>query len=188
MDFQDIAYTFLEHAKRLISSTFGFVGYIDVKTGYLFNVTMTRDIWDQCKVSNKTIVFKKFGGIWVWVLKNRKPVITNSLEDDPRSSGSPDGHVPIKKFLSFPAMIGDRLLGQFALANPDKDYTEEDLNIAQRLSYIYALAIERKQSEESLRESEKRYRTLVHNVNEYIYRLEYKDNKLCLLQTSGIFV
>ncbi|MBF0520197.1 MAG: PAS domain S-box protein [Nitrospirae bacterium] len=63
----------------------------------------------------------------------------------------PSGHIPLERFLSTPAVIGDTLIGQIALANPEKDYTDEDLNIIKRLATIYAVAVERKRIEEQLK-------------------------------------
>ncbi len=147
---EDISYRVLEYAKTLTASTFGYVGYIDPESGYLVSSTMTRDVWDQCHVPDKDIVFKEFAGLWGWVLENRQPLMTNAPNEDPRSSGVPLGHVPIERFLSVPAMIGDELVGQIALANPESDYSERDLRLAQRLASIYALALQRKRAEDAL--------------------------------------
>jgi len=147
---EDISYRVLDHAKRLTGSTFGYVGYIDPESGFLVSSTMTRDIWDQCHVPDKDIVFETFSGLWGWVLENCQPLMTNVPNEDPRSTGVPVGHIPIERFLSAPAMIGDELVGQVALANPDSDYAERDLRLTQRLASIYALALQRKRAEDAL--------------------------------------
>ncbi len=142
----------LDQAKRLTSSAFGYVGYIDQETGYLVCPTLTRDIWDTCQVEHKDIVFRKFGGLWGWVLQNRTPLRTNTPADDPRSTGTPPGHIPIHRFLSAPALTGDELVGQVAVANADRDYTEQDLALTEQLASLYALAVTRKRAEEVLRQ------------------------------------
>ena len=158
---EDIAQLVLECAKDVTGSTFGFVGYIDPQTGYLVSPTLTKGIWDACEVPEKDIVFKEFSGLWGWVLLKRKPLLTNAPADDPRSSGTPLGHLPIDRFLSAPALLGPRLVGQVAVANSERDYAERDLRLIERLAVLYALALERKEAEEALRESEERYRDLV---------------------------
>ncbi len=149
---EEISYLVLQYAQNLTGSQFGFVGYIDPNTGYLVCPTLTRDIWDICDVEEKDIVFKEFRGLWGWVLNNRKPLMTNAPGDDPRTSGTPAGHVPIQRFLSAPALIGDELVGQVGLANSDQDYTERDLKVAEGLAGLYAIAIHRKRGENELRE------------------------------------
>ncbi len=150
---EDISWMVLEHAKHLTLSGFGYVGFIDPDTGYLVSVTMTRDIWDTCHVPDKEIIFKKFSGLWGWVLENRKPLLTNSPAQEPMSSGTPPGHIPISRFISVPAMLGDSLVGQIALANSERDYTEHDLTFIKRLATLYAIAIQRTQAEEKLQQA-----------------------------------
>jgi PAS domain S-box-containing protein len=150
---EDISWMVLEHAKHFTRSDFGYVGFIDPDTGYLVNVTMTRDVWDTCHVPDKEIIFKKFSGLWGWVLENRKPLLTNSPTQEPMSSGTPAGHIPISRFISVPAMLGDILVGQIALANSERDYTEHDLTFMQRLATLYAIAIQRNQAEEKLQQA-----------------------------------
>jgi len=150
---EDISWMVLENAKHLTRSGFGYVGFIEPDTGYLVSVTMTRDIWDTCHVPDKEIIFKKFSGLWGWVLDNRKPLLTNSPAQEPMSSGTPPGHIPINRFLSVPAMLGDSLVGQIALANSERDYTEDDLTLIERLATLYAVAIQRNQVEEKLQQA-----------------------------------
>jgi diguanylate cyclase (GGDEF)-like protein len=147
----DITYLVLDHSRRLTRSRFGFVGYIDPNSGYMISPTMTRDIWDKCQVKDKSIIFKKLSGLWGWVLENRQPLLTNTPSEDPRSCGIPPGHLPIRRFLSAPALIGGRLVGLIALANSDRNYMERDLNLITRMASFYAVALHRKRIEEELR-------------------------------------
>jgi signal transduction histidine kinase len=140
----------LEQAKQLTGSAFGYVGYIDPETGYLICPTMTRDIWDECQVPDKDYVFESFGGLWGWVLEHREPLLTNNLQDDPRSSGVPAGHVPIQRFLSVPAIIDGELIGQIALVNAGRDYTAQDLALVKRLASLYAFALQRHWTERQI--------------------------------------
>jgi signal transduction histidine kinase len=146
----DISYLILEHAKHLTNSAFGFVGYIDPETNDLVCPTFTRDIWEECQVAGKEIVFKKFTGLWGWVLKNRKPLMTNAPGDDPRSAGTPPGHVPIHRFLAAPALIGESLVGQVSVANADYDYTNRELEVIERFANLYAIAVQRQRTDDEL--------------------------------------
>jgi signal transduction histidine kinase/DNA-binding response OmpR family regulator len=170
-----IAFLVLEQAKRITRSTFGYVGYIDAKTGYLVCPTLTREIWDTCEVANKEIVFKKFTGLWGWVLKNRRPLLINASADDPRSSGTPSGHVPIHRFLSAPALIGGTLVGQVSVANADHDYIDRELEVIERLTNLYAISIQRRQAEEELESYRNQLEKL---VKERTAKLEVTNKEL----------
>ena len=140
-----------EHARSITKSELGYVGYIDAQTGFLVCPTLTKSVWDKCKVKDKDFVFKKFSGLWGWVLENGKPLLTNNPSKDTRSVGTPPGHLHIKRFLSVPAMIDNKLVGQVSLANSVRDYTDEDLKIVERLAGLYAIAIDRKRAEEKIK-------------------------------------
>jgi PAS domain S-box-containing protein len=143
----------LEAAKRLTGSRFGYVGFIDPDTGHLVAPTLTRNIWRDCQVEGKNAVFEVFGGLWGWVLDHRQSLLTNRPAEDPRSTGVPAGHIPIERFLSAPAVVGERLVGQVALANSHRDYDDKDQQVAERIASIYALAIQRRLDELELREA-----------------------------------
>lgn len=69
--------------------------------------------------------------------------MTNAAVADPQSSGTPQGHMPIHRFLSAPALIGETLVGQVAVANSDDDYKGGDLQVIERFANLYATAIQR---------------------------------------------
>jgi len=158
-----ISNTVLAKAKHLTGSAYGYVGHIDQDTGALVCTTMTRDIWDKCSVPDKDIVFHEYKGLWGWVLREKKPLFTNKPMKEPCSNGIPDGHVEIEKFLSVPALIGDELVGQIALANPDRDYTASDLEAVGQLADYYALALRQQQYYDAIEKSEKLYKELFDN-------------------------
>lgn len=135
----------VDHAIRLTDSEMGYVGFIDPKTGFLVSSNQSLEVWDKCQMPDKTLVFSEFRGLWGWVLKNKKPIITNHPEQDERSSGVPDGHIPIRRFLSVPAIISGTLVGQIAVANAKRDYGEEDLSILEKLATLYGAAVYQQQ-------------------------------------------
>jgi len=161
---EEIPALILEQARRLTSSEYGFVGYIDNQTGYLNVPTLTGAVWDVCQVQNKDLVFREFGGLWGWVLNHREALLTNSPDNDPRSTGTREGHVPIRSFLGVPALLGDTLVGMIGLANAAPAYTEQDLSIAQTLGALYAMALERRKHEEQTAQSEKRLRAIIEAI------------------------
>ncbi len=161
---EDISWMVLHAGQKLTGSMFGLVGYIDSQTGHLIVPTLTREIWNICQVENKEFVFREFTGMWGWVLRHREPMLINHPHHDARSTGVPEGHIPVERFLSAPAMFGDTLLGLVAFVNPQEEYTERDLMLIQRLAYIYALTVQRRRSEEALHKSERLVQTVVSNA------------------------
>jgi PAS domain S-box-containing protein len=155
---EEISAIVLEHAQWLTESKLGYVGYIERKTGYLNCSTLTREIWDKCEIEDKSTIFNKLDDLGGWVLKNKEPILTNQPRQDPRSAGLPPGHIPIERLLSVPAIYDGNLLGIISLANSPRDYDEQDLALVKRLAALFAIAVQRKWSEDDLRQSEEELR------------------------------
>lgn len=150
VSFEDMCERILEAGKELTKSSQGFVGSIDSNSGNLVVHTFT-SIWDTCQVPNKDYVFDRFGGLWGWVLNNQEPILSNTPDQDPRSTGVPQGHIPISNFLSVPVFLEGEVVGQIALANSERKYGETDLAVVQQLGIIFALAIQRQNYDIELR-------------------------------------
>jgi len=84
------------------------------------------------------------------VLNNQQSLLTNAPADDPRSTGTPLGHIPIRNFLSAPALISKTLVGLVALANSSRSYNEQDMAFIERLATLYAVALQRKRLEDTV--------------------------------------
>jgi GAF domain-containing protein len=175
---EDIAVLVLENAKALTGSKFGYVGYIDADTGYLVVPTLATDIWDMCQVPGKDVVFSEFRGLWGWVLVHREPLLTNDATADPRTSGTPQGHIPIERFLSVPALVGDELVGQVSLANSDRDYTEQDLELVEYLASLYALAVQQERAEKALAETTQLLETIFDHTHVLVACMDSHFNLL----------
>lgn len=138
---EDIPEKVLEHAMRLTKSEMGFVGYIDPQTGFLVSTNFSHAPFQMSHDQGQHQVFQSFTGLWGWVLQNQQSLISNNPDQDPRASGTPEGHVPIRRFLSSPAIFNQQLVGQVAVANSPRDYGPSELEIVERLATLYGAAV-----------------------------------------------
>ncbi len=171
----DVAAIVLEQAKSLTDSEHGYVSEIDPDTRDMTSHTLTFMMGESCRVAEKEgAVFPcgadgLYAKLWGHSLNTRQGFFTNAPRSHPSTGGIPEGHIPIRRFLSAPVTLGAQLVGQIALANPGRDYTERDLHAIERLAEFYALAIQRKRSEEALRKSEENFRQLAENIEEVFW-------------------
>ena len=145
---EEISNAILRHAQLHTDSPHGFVGYVDPRDGTFIAPTQSGELWAKCGVGGRSMVTGRFGGLWGWVLKNKLPLLTNDVAGDPRSTGVPTGHIPIRRFLAVPCVLGDEAVGEIAVANADRHYADDDLDLLKRLAAIYTMAIERQRTEE----------------------------------------
>jgi len=154
---EDVANIVLTYAKWLTRSKHGYVSSIDPATGDSISHTLTAMMGRDCKVNEpgQHNVFSigpdgHYGGLWGHALNTRTAFFTNDPQSHPTSTGIPSGHVPIRNFLTVPAVVGERLLGQVALANTDGEYTEADLDAVEQLAELYVAVLQRTRAEEEI--------------------------------------
>ncbi|MCY2987643.1 MAG: ATP-binding protein [Planctomycetota bacterium] len=149
-----MAQAVLEQALLLSGSEHGFVSIVDPATGEHVAHTFT-EMLPEGHQGNRPIVMPRssdgtYRGLWGAALNTRQGFFTNSPPEHPAALGVPPGHVPLRQLLAVPVLLGDELVGQIALANPGREYTDEDVGAVRRLAESYALGIQRQRTEEQL--------------------------------------
>jgi len=138
-----IARTILGAARELTASPHGYVGVIDAKTGHLVCQAFTEMMEDG---SHQELEFSpgpdgRYPGLWGQALNERQGFYTNAPSVHPAAVGCPGGHVEVARFLAVPVQLAEQLVGQIAVANAGRDYTERDLDLLIRVAVPCAQAI-----------------------------------------------
>jgi len=142
---------------KTMRSRYGIFGYIN-ELGDLVIPSMTRDIWQKCKVLDKTIVYppENWGGIWGRALKEKKTLYAN------RDLHVPEGHIPIVRVIVVPILYHEELIGLLEVANKETDYDEKDKSyletIANYIAPILNARLERDKQEKERKRAEERIR------------------------------
>ena len=176
---EQIAPLVLNHAQRLTGSEHGFVASIDPGTGDHVAHTLTAMMGKECRIDvpDQRVVFPvnpdgSYTGLWGQALNTRRPFFTNTPPRHPASRGVPQGHVPLQRYLAVPAVVGDTVLGQIALANAPNDYSEESVEVLRRLTALYGLFLQQWRTRSALAESERRFRGLIENASDVMAEMD----------------
>jgi len=135
-----------------LKSKYGTFGCLE-EDGSLVVPSMTRDVWDQCRVPQKDIIFPrdKWGNsIWCRAILEKKTLHSNE------PSYVPEGHIPILRNISVPITYEGKAIGLFQVANKDADYDENDIQILETIAGFVAPVLNaRLQRDRELRERER---------------------------------
>jgi signal transduction histidine kinase/CheY-like chemotaxis protein len=125
----------LDIVLEALESRYGVFGYIDEDEA-LVVPTMTRDIWDQCQVSDKDVVFPRESwgdSSWPRALREKQLNYTNEV-----STRTPAGHIPIARHVSLPIVHQGEPIGLIQVANKADDYSKEDIELLGTIGDIIA--------------------------------------------------
>jgi PAS domain S-box-containing protein len=148
---------------KALKCRYGIFGYIG-DSGDLIIPSMTKEIWSDCQVEGKSIVFPRHlwgDSLWGRSIKEMKTFCSEGPFQ------TPEGHLPIHNFLTVPIVFTDKTIGLAAVANKDGGFSEEDKTVLERIAGNISpilntrlqrdkQELERKRAEEALRESEVR--------------------------------
>jgi PAS domain S-box-containing protein len=112
-------------------------------------------------------LFTLGGSAWT---NDSLPLLDVPLEQDPRlHPRNRCIHVGFRSIALVPLRAGDKIMGMFHLASRRTDgFTDKSIKFFEGIGVSIGIALQRKQGEELLRESEKKYRLLVDSAAEAI--------------------
>jgi PAS domain S-box-containing protein len=135
---------------EIMGSKYGIFGYIDRGSVWVCP-SMTRDVWDQCRVPDKNIVFprEQWSGIWGRAMVARKTLYSNN------PFNVPEGHIPITRALDVPIIFQREIIGNLLVGNKETDYTAKDTHVLEGIAdKIAPVLYSRLQIERQRREKE----------------------------------
>ena len=120
----------LEAAQKACRSQFSFIGLMDETESFMTIHAWSKDAMAQCSSVDKPIHFPiSEAGVWGDCVRQRKPVTINDYGGPwPSKKGYPEGHVPIRCFLSVPIFDGNKIVAVASVANKKEPYKEDDVN------------------------------------------------------------
>ncbi|MBU4607848.1 MAG: GAF domain-containing protein [Euryarchaeota archaeon] len=139
----------LEEATRLTGSDYCYVAVVDPENQDSVGVSfshLTAGCQYYADLGEARFKIRKdgtYGGLLGYSLDTGESFFTHDPVNHPVAHGIPPGHETINQFLSVAVKHHDKILGQIVLANPEKDYSELELEITDEIASIYALALDK---------------------------------------------
>lgn len=182
-NFLKISDKILKIIKRETQSRYGFVGYLDDKTGYLIVPTLSKNVVEECYVEDRGLVFKNFDTVYGFAIKSKKPFISNDLIRDMGQRELPRGHVRMKNFIAVPAVIKNKTIGVLAVADRKGGYGEKEKRFLSVMAGFYAMICYNLLNIKRMEEQNEVLRQIIENARDIIYmvdtsgRIEYMNKR-----------
>ena len=173
---EEVADAGLIVSEQLTGSEMGFIAEInDGKLGNIIMGSSTGKLYEShpSKI-HKSIVGMKINNYLKRSIKEEKSLIVNDFSCD--ETKLPEGHPPVNSFLSVPLKQGDKVIGIIVLANKDRKYELEDIEIIESLSVAIREALVGFKSKNKLKKYKNRLEETIGDLkrsNEELQRFAY---------------
>ncbi len=155
----------LDCAVMLTESSIGFCHAVDNNGKTIVLTSWNREALKTCDALYNYHYPIDEAGNWVDCVREKRPVIYNDFFHSPNRKGLPEGHTPVKRFMSIPVLDGGIVRIIFGVGNKTDEYNEEDVVNIQIVANELNKIISKKGMENALRESEEKYRLLIDNLH-----------------------
>jgi PAS domain S-box-containing protein len=170
---------------KTLKCRYGVFGYTE-DSGDLIIPSMTKEIWSDCQVEGKSMVFPphlRGDSLWGKAIKEKK----SFSSDEPFQT--PEGHLPVYNFLTVPIIFANKTIGLVCVANKDGGFSVEDRAVLERIADNISpilntrlqrdkQELERKRAEEALRENEAKLRQIIDLVPHMIFLKDWDGQYL----------
>lgn len=159
---EDLLQYVVDEAEALTGSRIGFFHFLqpDQKTLWL-QAWSTNTQQQLCNADEKdSHSGVEQAGIWADAVRERQPVIHNDYLSMPNRKGTPEGHAPIEREMVIPILRDQKVVAILGVGNKAQYYTSTDLQLLTTLGDFAWDIVENKRAENSLRQSEVKFRTL----------------------------
>ena len=143
----------LDQAICLTDSKIGYIYHYNEEKQHFTLNTWSRDVMPACTVIDQVKEYDlRDTGFWGEVVRKRKPLVNNDFSaPNPYKKGTPEGHVPLSKFMSIPVFSDGKIVGVIGLANKKDDYTETDILQTSLLMETVWKVVDRIKAEDALK-------------------------------------
>jgi PAS domain S-box-containing protein len=143
----------LDHAVSLTGSIIGFFHLVSDDQKNIILTTWNSETLKNCTASFENHYPVEMAGNWVDCIHLKRPVIYNDFSNSPNRKGLPEGHTPVKRFMSIPVFDGDKIKFIFGVGNKREEYDDHDVIQIQAVANELYKIIKQRHWEEALKEA-----------------------------------
>jgi diguanylate cyclase (GGDEF)-like protein/PAS domain S-box-containing protein len=171
---------------RLTESEFGYIYHYQEDTKQFRLNSWSLGVMEECAVVEKQTIYDlEKTGIWGDVVRARKPLIVNDFDaPNPGKKGYPEGHVPLRRFLSLPVVVDGQIVAVVGLANKKQPYDNNDLYQVGMLMRGIWNDRERREAKTQLAREKEKYLLTLMSIGDAVMVVD-RDKKIEMFNRSA---
>ena len=137
----------LDETRNLLKSESCYVAFVDPENGDSVGISFSH-LTEECQIYEdmgearfKVLNDGSYGGLLGYSLDTGRSLYVHDIRNHPAAHGLPPGHEPVNQFLSVPVIYDGEILGQIVVGNPEDDYNDEHLEIAEKIADTYSVVL-----------------------------------------------
>ena len=151
----------LDDAVTLTGSDIGFFHLVAEDERTVLLTTWNRKALETCTAPQDGHHPIDVAGNWADCVRQKQPVFCNDYTTSPDRKGLPEGHAPVRRFLSVPVIAAGRVTAVFGVGNKPADYDEGDLARIELVAYGLRKILDLRAAEAELRRASEYNRSLL---------------------------
>jgi PAS domain S-box-containing protein len=155
---------FLDYAVKATKSKIGFFHFVSEDQKETKLTAWNKEALKTCSANYQDHYPIEQAGNWADCIRFKHPIIYNHFKESPNQKGIPEGHVSVKRILSFPILDNGKVRAIFGVGNKARLYRKEDIRKLELVARELNNIIQQRQVENELRESEEKYHSLFANM------------------------
>jgi two-component system, cell cycle sensor histidine kinase and response regulator CckA len=162
----------LDRAISLTDSTIGFFHRVSDDQRTVLLTTWSKEALRHCTAAFDTHYPMALAGNWVDCVREQRPVVYNDYPQSPNQRGLPEGHTPLRRFMSMPVIRDGKVLFIFGVGNKPSAYDQDDVAQLQVVANELHKIMTQRAAQAQLRTSEERFRHLVETAFDWVWEVD----------------
>jgi PAS domain S-box-containing protein len=157
---QELYESVMDSAVQLTESSISFFHLVSDDQQTIILTAWNSEALKNCVVVHDNHYPIEQAGNWADCVRLKSPVVYNDFANSPNRKGLPNGHAPLRRFMSIPVLEGERVRFIFGVGNKLEAYNDHDIIQIQLVANeLYKIILQRR-AEEDLRAKTEEIRRL----------------------------
>jgi PAS domain S-box-containing protein len=152
--FREVLQKTIDVASEFTGSNIGFLHFVEEdQMSIRLQAWSTETVRDFCRAEGEGMHYPVYQArVWAEAVRQRHSLIQNDFETLPDRKGVPEGHAQVNREMVIPIIRNEKIVAVIGVGNKSQDYTQQDIEIAERFADYAWDITERKQMESALAE------------------------------------